>query len=98
MVFERIVEKMIINIVSTDDILQFGFMSGRSTTHAIFIVRDCTRLAIPGAARRGRPKKTWSQTFTDDINALSIHNVKPANVTECTKDSSKHVEPLKTLI
>ena len=37
--FKRIVEDLIHNIVKIDD-MQFGFMPGRGTTDAIFIVRQ----------------------------------------------------------
>ena len=38
-VIERIIEDLICNIVKIDD-MPFGFMSGRGTTDAIFIVRQ----------------------------------------------------------
>ena len=38
-VMERIIEDFIRNIVNIDD-MQFGFMPGRGTTDAIFIVRQ----------------------------------------------------------
>ena len=49
-----------------------------------------------GADRLGRPRKTWSQTITDEVNALSIRNVDPLNrlVWWNALDNGKHVEPL----
>ena len=38
-VFERVIERKRRNLVSLDD-MQFGFRPGRSTTDAIFIVRQ----------------------------------------------------------
>ena len=44
-VVERIIEDLIRNIVKIDD-MQFGFMPGRGTTYAIFIVRQIQEVYI----------------------------------------------------
>ena len=41
-------------------------------------LRDCNQFVVPGPARRGRPKKTWSQTVYDDVKTL-FRNVDPIN-------------------
>ena len=47
----------------------FGHVQRRDADN---VTRRVMELAIPGARRRGRPKKTWHQQLKDDMTAVGV--------------------------
>ena len=47
----------------------FGHVQRRDSNN---VTRRVMNLAIPGARRRGRPKKTWHQQLKDDMMGVGV--------------------------
>ena len=67
--------RRILHITPTDDVMHsdcnrwFGHIQRRDANSVTCKVME---LAIPGARRRGRPKKTWHQQIKDDMAGMAV--------------------------
>ena len=63
-ILERVIESRVRNVVKIDT-MQFGFMAGKSTTDAIFIVRQLQRMvSFQGIKNIGWLLWTWRRPLT----------------------------------
>ena len=56
-------------VMRCDHLRWFGHVQRRDADN---VTRRVMNLAIPGARRRGRPKKTWHQQIQDDMTGVGI--------------------------
>ena len=63
-VLERVIERRVRNIVKIDS-MQFGFMAGKSTTDAIFIVRQLQRNIWQGIKNFGWLLWIWRRLLIE---------------------------------
>ena len=64
--------RRILHVSPIDEVMRlrrFGHVQGRESNN---VTRRVVDLAIPGARRRGRPKKTWHQQIKDDMTAVGV--------------------------
>ena len=67
--------RRILHITPIDEVMRggrlrwFGHVQRRDADN---VTRRVMELAIPGARRRGRPKKTWHHQIKDDMTAVSV--------------------------
>ena len=66
---------LLLHITPIDEVMRsgrlrwFGHVQRRDANN---ITRRVMELAIPGARRRGRPKKTWHQQIKDDMTGVGV--------------------------
>ena len=67
--------RRILHVSPIDEVMRggrlrrFGHVQRRESNN---VTRRVVDLAIPGARRRGRPKKTWHQQIKDDMTAVGV--------------------------
>ena len=62
--------RRILRVSPIDEVMHCGRL--RWFGHADNVTRRMMNLAIPGARRRGRPKKTWHQQIKDDMTGVGV--------------------------
>ena len=67
--------RRILHITPIDEVMRggslrwYGHVQRREANN---VTRSVINLAIPGARRRGRPKKTWHQQIKDDMTDVGV--------------------------
>ena len=63
-ILERVIDARVRRIVKVDD-MQFGFMAGKGTTDAIFVVSNCRKTTWPKRRDYGWLLWTWRRLLTE---------------------------------
>ena len=64
--------RCILHLSPIDDVIRSGRHRWFGRRDANNVTRRMMNLAIPGARRRGRPKKTWHQQIKDDMTGMGV--------------------------
>ena len=77
-VLERVVEGLVRQRVEIDE-MQCGFMSGRGTTDAIFIVRQLQEKHLAATSRSTWPSLTWESIWSSSTGCHLVGNAQTRN-------------------